>query len=333
MSDWSGLAARARGMRLHVLTPARIAGIGANGLAALTDALAAAGTIPAGTPASAAALDLAATRSAADRIARLARWAAASRTPMTPLVSYLDLLTIRALLRGAAAGSASSTRLATAVPTLALPRRVVERAARLETPAAVATLLLTIGHPAGAPLAQVLSAQRRGADTTTSHVPLLAAEHALAVAWAVGATRDARHADEPLRSWVRDTATMLTLCTAFAIADGDGVDDAVRTPIAGAWPMPADVLQLARAGRSALRDVLTPSMQAHRAIHAALSAAPGEEEADAAEAHLAQYAAWARRAPLSSAPVVHAVLALQAERAAVAASAWRTELRRAESIT
>jgi hypothetical protein len=331
VSDWSGLAARARGLRVHVLTPERIAGLGANGLAALADALAIAGTVPAGTPASAAALDLAATRSAADRIARLARWAAASNTPMTPLVTYLDLHTIRALLRGAAAGSPSAARLATAVPTLALPRRVLERAARLDAPSAVATLLLTIGHPVGAPLARLLSARAAGA--ATSHVPLLAAEHALAVAWAAGAMLDARHADEPLQSWVRDTATLLTLGTAFAIADGETLDDAARAPIAGTWPMPADALQLARAGRAALRDVLTPPMQAHRAVQAALAAPPGDEEAAAASAQLAHYAEWARREPLSSAPVVHAVLALHAERAAVAASAWRWGLRKAESAS
>ncbi len=316
MSDWAGLAARARGLRGHVLSGAHIAALGARGVQAFADALAAAGIVPAGTPATPTALDVAATRSAADRIATLARWGDIAGTPIESVVAHLEHVAVRALVRGAAAGTPAAVRLATAVPTPALPRRILERAARLDTPAAVAASLLTIGHPFGAPLARALA---NGGS-------LLAAEHALAVAWGALAARQARRDDAPLREWARDTATLSMLWTAMAIADGEPIGDEALEPVPGAWPMPVDPLRMARAGRDALRGALSSTMEEHPAVRAALLAPIGGEEAAADAAHLARYDDWARREPTSSAPVVHVLLALSAERAAVSRALWRASL-------
>jgi hypothetical protein len=176
--------------------------------------------------------------------------------------------------------------------------------------------LLTIGHPFGAPLARALA----------SGGSLLAAEHALAVAWGVVAARQARRDDAPLREWARDTATLSMLWTALAIADGEQISDAALEPVPGAWAMPVDPLRVARAGRDAIRGALTSTMEDHPAVRAALLAANGDEEAAANAAQLARYDDWARREPTSSAPVVHLVLMLDAERAAISYALWRASL-------
>lgn len=326
-SDWGPIAARARGLLQGVQTPEQIHALAARSLRELVEGLVAQGTLPAGTPDDAVAVDLAVTRRAATRLATLARWGVLTRVPIDGLIAAHEVEMLRTLLRGAASHAPAAWRLAALVPTPALPRRWLEHAAQLDTPERVLALLVSTGHFTGAP---ALAAWRRAGGTQA----VRHAEHAMAVAWGARfATPDAiQAADAPLRAWLRDEAWLLTLWMALAAQD-EPLEDALVVPIPGAEALPPSLMRLSvrddHDAHAAVRSVLAAACGESLALAAAVDAAPGEEEAAARQAQRRQYAAWAQRAPVSSAPVIHVMLSIIAERAAVSAAAFACATRSA----
>lgn len=319
--SWGALAARARGLTTHLRTAAAAPTLAALPLQTIADELVASGALPAGTAADAVTMDIAATRVAARRMATLARWGVVTDAPIDALVGALELDMIRILLRGAASLAPASWRLATLVPTPTLPRRLLERAARLERPEQVLALLVASGHFAGAPaVAAWQASQASQARATTA--ALCATEHALAVAWGArfASARARRAADAPLRAWLEDEAWLRTLWSVLAVSAAhlsSSEIDALLTPVPGAEQPPIDLRRVAHDGEEAIHAVLAPLAARHIGLTAALAATAGNAEHAARDAQRQYYAAWARRAPLSSAPVIHAVLAIAAECAAI----------------
>lgn len=316
--SWGALAARARGLTTHLRAAAAAPTLAALPLQTIADELVASGALPAGTAADAVTMDIAATRVAARRIATLARWGVVTDAPIDALVGALELDMIRILLRGAASLAPASWRLATLVPTPTLPRRLLERAARLERPEQVLALLAMSGHFTGAPALAAWQASQARATPAA----LCATEHALAVAWGArfASLRARRAADAPLRAWLEDEAWLRTLWSVLAVAAahlGSGEIDALLIPVPGAEQPPIDLRRVAHDGEEAIHAVLAPIATRHVGLAAALAATAGDAERAARDAQRRHYATWARRAPLSSAPVIHAVLAIAAERAAI----------------
>jgi hypothetical protein len=310
MTRWGAVAARARGLVAGIrpdVAPPRdpIAG---------RDALVASGALPLGTDPDPMAVDRASARLAAARVITLVRWAARAGSPLVAIADGLEVEAVRALLRGAAGQTDPAERLDLIVPTPLLPRRVLERAARADSPAAVAAVLAAAAHPAG-PL--LIAIGRADAS-------LRAAERALTREWGERAQRMIARRDAPMAAWHRALATAWTLWEALAVADG--LDTGPPAVVPGAWPATPEPWAAARDGRAALvaalRNAGAPSTWPI-GLAAALEAAPGDEEHARHRTMRQAFGVMARRDPVSSAPVVHALLVVQAARAAAARWAWR----------
>ncbi|HVX89619.1 MAG TPA: V-type ATPase subunit [Gemmatimonadales bacterium] len=178
---WEDVNARARGLGTHLLDRGRLEALAAApDLGALAEALGRAGiAIGAGDGATA---EAGIRQWSAGILRTLQRWVGA-RSDALPLVfDDEDRRSIRALIRGAAAGVPAEARLLALLPTPALPAAALEALAALHTVEEVAALLAAWRHPfAGAAAAAV------GAEPD-----LLAFDRALADAARQRAERAAR---------------------------------------------------------------------------------------------------------------------------------------------
>jgi vacuolar-type H+-ATPase subunit C/Vma6 len=194
---WEDITARASGLASRLLSPATLARLGqARDLQALARALAEAGAVPneiAG--ATAASLDLAIRRAAARQLALARAWLGARMEVVAVAFDIEDRRSLRALIRGAAAGIGSEARLAGLIPTPALPERLLrELAERLRIPEQAA-VLLAAGHPYGSPIL---------AAAGTGQPDLFALELVLARTFAERALRGARRGGRFLLEYVGD---------------------------------------------------------------------------------------------------------------------------------
>ena len=188
------VAARARGLATHLL-PASVlhAALDAADLDTLAKVLRAAGLPVPGRAGSHDELELAARRWAAAELARLARWLPERPALGDVLFGEEDRRSVRAMVRGAAAGVAAEARLAGLIPTPRLPERLLRELARQARVPSIAALLTSWGHPFGPPLL---------AAVPVGEPDLFAAERALATA-ALDAEREAvRTAPQTLQDWV-----------------------------------------------------------------------------------------------------------------------------------
>jgi hypothetical protein len=312
---WGDLAVRGAGLATHLLDERALAEIEAAAEpAALAAALARAGWggSAGGDPT---AVELGVRLRAGADLQVLARWAGARARALAVLLEDEDRRTLRALVRGLAAATPVTERVAAATPTPTLPLAEIGALAELPTPAALAARLDQLGHP-------------YAADVDAGGPPpadLFAVERALAHRFAARAR--GRRSHPALATHVSqvidgDNATAALLLA----ARGEGVDvdacflDGGRrlgradfTAAAGATPERAAALL-------ATRFAGTP-------LAAALDApAAGAIEDAVLDWQLASQRRLRREDPIGPAPVILLFLRRRREGRRLRRAAWRLAL-------
>lgn len=210
--QWSDLDARARGLATRLLGRARLESLArAADLPAAAAELARLGLVPlAAGGASPSLLEEGLRRTAAARLLVLARWSGDRESALALLYEEEDRRSLRALLRGAAAGTPPEMRLAGLIPTPALPEKALRELARQPTPAAVAVLLVAWGNPYGPPLL---------AEAERPHPELFALESALGQVFTERLLRAARRGGWELKTWVRETIELESSLAVLLLAE------------------------------------------------------------------------------------------------------------------
>ena len=194
---WEDVNARARGLGSRLLPPAAYARLAqARDLQSLSRALAELGAVPEEVPsATAPALELALRRAAAGALAVARRWLAARAEVVAVALDAEDRRSLRALIRGAAAGVHAEARLTGLVPTPSLPERLLRELAGRSSVGEQAALLVAAGHPYGAAILAASAAQEPD---------LFAIELAIGRTFAERARRGADRDGRFLREYVGD---------------------------------------------------------------------------------------------------------------------------------
>lgn len=194
---WEDVNARAKGLGSRLLQPDALAGLAqVRDLQQLSRALAGLGAVPEEIPsASAAALELALRRSAGSALHVARRWLGERSEVVAVALEAEDRRSLRALVRGAAAGVHADARLTGLVPTPSLPERLLQELAGRSRVRDQAALLVAAGHPYGAPMLAAAAAQEPD---------LFLVELAIARTFAERALRGARHGGRFLREYVGD---------------------------------------------------------------------------------------------------------------------------------
>jgi vacuolar-type H+-ATPase subunit C/Vma6 len=230
---WDDLDARARGLRGRLLGAARLRALaGEPDIAALSRALAAISNGELATTASAARLDLALRRMAAAQMKVLIRWMGARSEKLRVLLEDEDRRSVRALVRGAAAGVAAEVRLAGLMPTPGLPERALELLATAATPAQVGAALVAMGNPYGPVVL---------AEAGTTNAGLHAVEIAMDRLWAKRSRRSVRHAGREMRSFVEDAIDVENSRACLALAVNHEVGRPEESFVAGGRRITLDV--------------------------------------------------------------------------------------------
>ena len=282
--DWGDLVARARGLSTHLLGGARLRALGPDAVFAEEEARS--GT--------------------AARLAVLLRRAGDRAMALTVLFDDEDRRAIRALVRGAIAGTPAVERTAGLVPTPALPARLLAELAAQPTAAAVAALLIAHGHPSGPAL--LPEAQRERPH-------LLAIEAKLDRLFAERATRGARRGDRALRAHVTLVIDMQNASTAV-IGAGELPPQGVLLFLPGGRRVRRALFDRALAARDREEAAVVLSAPFGKTpLGAALRAraAPAALDDAAAATGLAAGHRAARREPLGTAPIIWYVLRERAE--------------------
>jgi vacuolar-type H+-ATPase subunit C/Vma6 len=213
MTDFVAAGARARGLRAHLFTRAELEKLAAED--SLGRGLARTGKLVAA-PADAAPtqeLEGAIRLTAKHHLATLARWEGAA--PVIEVFSAeQDRRSLRALLRGAQQAAPSDRRLAGLLPTSTLPERLLCDLARLPTPAAIVSHLVSVDHPDAGRLF-LLTHQKAQPD-------LFAVDVALVQAF--GARSRRGEGDEPLRRFIAHRLDVSNAQTAVMLEGARDVD-------------------------------------------------------------------------------------------------------------
>lgn len=211
---WEALIARCRGLASHLVSrdatlemarattmPALAAHLERAGMPVASDEL--------DQPRS---LERAVRASVGRELARLARWLDDAMPPecAAPLLDDEEVRSLRALLRGAAAGAPAEARLAGLVPTPTLPSRVLELLAREPRVAGVVATLRVLAHPYGAELGAVID--------PVAEPDLARLEQALLARYAARVSAAAAHGDAALARWCADSIDDANLISALALA-------------------------------------------------------------------------------------------------------------------
>lgn len=320
MTDWSDLVARVRGLSTHLLERRQLQAIaGSAGLAPLSVALASMRILPAPLErAGARTLELGVRRHAARQLQTVWRWAGGRAPLLAPLIEDEDRRAIRALLRGATAGSAPDMRLAGLVPTPSLPERVLQELGRHGDVAAVGAQLAAMGNPYGHAILEEASRQ---------YPDLLRLETALNATFAARAAAAAARGDAALRTYVQGvldvencwTARLLPAAT-VAEEHGElfveGGHELSRTDWSAAVAAPTDAARAAILARVAGSPWLA----------AAAAGTPRREDA-VLHATVAHQHRLGRQDPLGTAPVIEFVLRLREQACALQRIIWGVSLR------
>ncbi|HVZ78620.1 MAG TPA: V-type ATPase subunit [Gemmatimonadaceae bacterium] len=293
MKGREALVTRARGLSTHLLPASALGEMAAlSDLRALADALVQHGYLtrpPDAPPATARDLELAIRRAQALCVATLVRWCPPPRHELAPLLEDEDVRSLRAIIRGAAAGEPALRRLAGLMPTPSLPAAALDELAALDDLGAIAATLAAWGHPFARP---VLDASRR------PQADLFALEQEVVRTWAERAVRAARHADDALRRYVRATVDRANRRIARVLAL-HRVDAA-----AGSLFIPG--------GEAVRMDDLVTAQRSHDAQFLDARLSP----------MLPEFRRRALQEPLSLAPVVTLFLRLRQERHALLRIIW-----------
>ncbi len=211
--SWEDLSARAKGLGTHLVPDPVLEELSrASDLAALAARLADLGfpVAPEGNI-TAGELELAARREAARRLRILGRWLGDRAATLAVFFDDEDHRSIRALIRGAMAGTPREARLSGLIPTPTLPERALEELAGQATPAEIAAHLLVWDHPFGGPLLPV-----SGGEPPELARMELALYHAFGERARAGARRGGR----VLREFVAETIDLLNLEAGLLLAGG-----------------------------------------------------------------------------------------------------------------
>jgi vacuolar-type H+-ATPase subunit C/Vma6 len=149
MTAWDDLNTRAHGLATHLLGRATLERLTqAPDLSSLAAELGRLGyPVEEAARPDGIALELAARRTAAHRLALLHRWAGKRTAALAIVLDDEDRRSISTLLRGAVQQAAPEVRLSGLLPTPMLPERALEELSRQPTAGAVATLLSAWEHP------------------------------------------------------------------------------------------------------------------------------------------------------------------------------------------
>lgn len=320
---WDDVNARARGLAGRLLSVAALGRLEqARDLQALSRALAESGVLPdeiAG--ATAASLDLAIRRAAARELALARRWLGARAEVVAVALEAEDCRSLRALIRGAAAGLGAETRLAGLLPTPSLPERLLRELAERSRVREQAALLVAAGHPYGPP---VLAA------AALDEPDLFAIELAIARTFAERAQRGARRGGRFLLEYVRDTIDADNCRQLLARAVVRDERDAAASFIPGGRRLSRDRFVEAAGARSPKEAAAVLAGALGDQTLAALLLRHAQEPADleaALEDRLAaRLRAESRLDPLGPAPLLRYCLALRRQSMALSGLVWRLEL-------
>lgn len=324
MPGFDDVNARVRGLAAHLLRPEQVPELAAAAdLSELLRRLERAGYRPVlePGPVTAAAIEGAIRRLAASRLRLLARWCANRAAALAIVFEEEDRRSLRALMRGAVAGTPSDARLAGTLPTLSLPLRALEELARQTDLRAMGALLAAWGSPYAVVLRELESPE---------HPDLLQLEVGLGRQFARRAHEAARRGDCVLRTHVRDAVDLENACAALLLA-GDGGDvDPLECFIAGGNRITPAVFEAAATAPD--------RAQASRRLARALGSRPigralvraaarlSELDDELLAAQLAERRTAARLDPLSSAPLLAYALALRAETRMLGRLVWGVAL-------
>jgi len=325
---WEDVVARVRGLSTHLFGRVRLGELArmrdlSRLAAALDEAFGPAVGLTAGS--SAEQLEIAVRRAAARHLRIIARWSGRRAAYLAPLLLDEDRRSVRALLRGASAGSPPPERVAALVPTPTLPESALDELARQPSVGRVVALLTAWGHPFGSPL---LDEARRSQPDLLRLDVLLNTEYAIR---SIAAVRRAPRGDEArhdLVALVRETIDLENASTAMQLAEHrSGTDPAVLFMPEGRWldratflaaaTAPDEDAGLATLGRAFRGTSLAP----------VLAAVPRKAFEDAALSTLLRRALRAaRERPLGAAPVIAFFVRLRAEVRDLRFIIWRVAL-------
>jgi vacuolar-type H+-ATPase subunit C/Vma6 len=337
----SGLVARARGLEGRILGEAALGEIERAGdVRTMSAALGRVGLLE---DAGYATVEREARQRVAEDLAILAQWAASERAAMEVIELDEDCHSLRAIVRGMAAGVSPERRRAATTPTSLLPEHVLAELAATASPVEIQRVLVRRDHPLASAFAEIVDVDvhvtrsrartrpcgRQGHGTDDDIRPavidVLAVEVALTQTFALAVRRIA--SDNALATFVTQTIDVQNAGSALLLAarGQELVDDDMF--IAGGDRLgrgtfdDAAVAPLDRA-----RELLADAFWGTPLARAFDASTPGALEDAALDWQLATQAALRRRDPHGAAGVLHVVLRRRAEARRLRRAAWRVAL-------
>lgn len=320
---WDDVNARVRGLSNHLLGPVRLRRLAETStLTTLAEQLDRLGYWPAGVDrpvpgVSAAGIDRALRRGAAARLRTLQRWCAGRVACLAVLFEDEDRRSLRALLRGSAAGVALEARLASLIPTPSLPAKALEELARQATPATLATLLVVWGNPYGSVLLP---------EAERDHPDLLLLELALNRRFAERALAASRRGGRTLLVYAREVIDLENAASALVLAGGRSEVAPADCFLPGGrrLTLPMFVGAAGAKDRSEAAGVLGRAFEKKPfgEVFLRSSGEPGAIEPEILRAQIHEQERAARRAPLGPAVIVAYALRLRAEAMDLRRIAW-----------
>jgi len=317
---WGDLNARARGLATHLASGPALASLAAAAdLPALGRALVTYGILPTepetSTPRD---FELAIRRGSAARLGRLIRWMGPRTALLGIVLDDEDRRSLRAILRGGAAGAAAELRLAGLLPTPTLPERLLAELARQPRPEEVAALLVAWGHPYGPPLQAIAAGDPPD---------LYRLECALNRTFAERASAGARRGGAALRAHVRGVVDLENLTGGLVLAGSEVEGPVAEAFLPGGRQLPLDRYLAAIATRDPDRAVALLSAGFPERIGALArreARHPIALEAGLLRERIRVLSAAARLDPLGPAPLLCYLLRLRAEAGTLRRLVWAT---------
>lgn len=322
---WEDVVARVHGSGSHFLTSAQLVELGrakdlvqlAAGLEAMYaphSALAAGST--------AERIELEVRRMAASRLRLLARWSGDRLALLTPIFLDEDRHSVRALLRGAAAGSPAVERLAGLVPTPDLPERALEELARQQSVAGVAALLAAWSHTFGGPLLELT----RGPNPDLLRIDVRL--NTVFAARSIAAVRRAPRSDAARRdliAFVRESIDVENASTALQLASYPSKTDPATLFLPEGQNLELETFVAAAGTQDANQAARLVARAFHGTPLAGIFAMRGRKTLEDAtlKAQLRHATDVARLFPLGVAPIIAFVVRLRAEVRNLRLIIWR----------
>jgi vacuolar-type H+-ATPase subunit C/Vma6 len=319
---WESLAARARGLAGHLLAEARLGGLARAG--SVPEVLRLLGEtpydrfLPPTRDAEPAALELAVTRSLAERMALLARWDDAEAPALAVLFLEQDAHNVRLILRGGAGALGPAQRLDGCIPTPTLDRKALEVLARADSPSAVAATLTEWGHPLGSALLD---------ETGETRPDAFRLETALARDLARRSVQEARRAGPHTRRYVAESLDARNVVAALLLADSPSESPPGEVFVEGGAVLDLEAFSaaVATADRARAAVVLAERLRG-TLFEDPLSqpgSAPAAMSARIVAARVGSLEREARMEPVSALPVLLFLMRLRDEGRRVREALWR----------